>query len=118
MHRIARASQAAESTAVVMAATATAMRRALPALSATTDSASAQDEVDPYVDEMLRFRTMTALLYTYKDLRDDELGRYAAFLESPVGRWFTRVSRDALLDSLLQLQPERRPGALIRSAQR
>jgi hypothetical protein len=118
MQRISRASQAAESTAIVMAATAAAMRRALPGLSTPTDTTSAHDEVDSGVDEMLRFRTMTALLYTYKDLREDELGRYAAFLESPVGRWFTRVSRDALLDSLAPQQPERRPGALIRSAQR
>jgi hypothetical protein len=88
-------------------------------MSSATDAASAQDEVDPFVDEMLRFRTMTALLFTYRDLRDDELGRYAAFLEAPVGRWFTRITRDALLDSLTpQPQPERRPGALIRSAQR
>jgi hypothetical protein len=58
---------------------------------------------------------MTALLYTYRDLRDEELGRYAAFLESPVGRWFTRVSRDALLDSLM---PSQDRYALIRSAQR
>jgi len=118
MHRISRASQAAESMAVVMAATATAIRRALPAVSTTTHAVSVQDEPDPTVDEMLRFRTMTALLYTYKDLRDDELGRYAAFLESPVGRWFTRVCRDAVLDSLAPQQSEPRPGRLIRSAQR
>src|SRR5262245_47030009 len=118
MHRISRASQAAESTAVVMAATATAIRRAPPAASTTADVAIMQDKPDPTVDEMLRFRTMTALLYTYKDVRDDELGRYAQFLESPVGRWFTRISRDALLDSLTPQQPEPRPGRLIRSAQR
>jgi hypothetical protein len=117
MHRVARASQAAETTAVVLAATGAALRRAIPALSAMEGGATLQDEVDPDVDEMLRFRTMTALLFTYRDLRDEELSRYAAFLESPVGRWFTRVSREALLDSLMP-PSERSPGALIRSAQR
>ena len=117
VHRVARASQAAESTAVVLAATGAALRRALPTLSAIEGSATPRDEVDPGVDEMLRFRTMTALLFTYQDLRDDELGRYAAFLESPVGRWFTRVTRDALLDSLMPPR-EGSPGAPVRSAQR
>src|SRR5262249_59493441 len=59
MHRISRASQAAESTAVVMAATATAIRRVLPAAFTTTGAAGSQDEPDYSVDEMLRFRTMT-----------------------------------------------------------
>src|SRR5262249_35835812 len=118
IHRVARASQAVEGTGIVLAATEAAVRRALPGQAATANDVVALGEVDPRVDEALRFRIMTALVYTYKDLREDELGRYAAFLESPVGRWFTRVSRDALLDSLAPQQPERRPGALIRSAQR
>ena len=117
IHRVARASQAVESTGIVLAATGAAVRRALPGLTVTTDEAVALGDVDPGVDEALRFRIMTALVYTYRDLRDEELGRYAIFLESPIGRWFTRVSRDALLDSLMP-SPERRPGALIRSAQR
>jgi len=117
IHRISRASQSAETTAVVMAATGAALRRAIPPLSMPSGSVREQEDVDPAVDEMLRFRSMTALLFTYKDLRDEELLRYAAFLESPVGRWFTRVSRDALLDSLLPPR-EQKPGAPIRSAQR
>ena len=117
MHRVARASQAVEATAVVLATTGAALRRALPQLTTSAAGAGERDEVDPEVDEMLRFRTMTALLFTYQDLRDDELGRYATFLESPVGRWFTRVSRDALLDSLMPPR-DQKPGALIRSAQR
>ncbi len=117
MHRISRASQSAETTAVVMAATSAALRRAIPALGTSTGNAREPEDVDPAVDDLLRFRSMTALLFTYKDLRDEELARYAAFLESPVGRWFTRVSRDALLDSLLPLR-DQKPGAFIRSAQR
>jgi hypothetical protein len=43
---------------------------------------------------------MVSLLFTYRDLSDADLGRYVSFLESPTGRWFTRIVQSAFLTSL------------------
>ena len=103
VHRVDRAGDVTASTAVVMDATSAAVLRAVAAFMAPRDiprGAREQPQVSPTVDELFRFRIMTSLLFTYRDLRDEELGRYATFLESPTGRWFTQIIRAALVESL------------------
>lgn len=43
--------------------------------------------------------TKISLLYTYRDLSDAELERYATFGESESGRWYNRVLQKALLET-------------------
>ncbi|MFQ5932222.1 MAG: DUF4124 domain-containing protein [Nitrospiraceae bacterium] len=44
----------------------------------------------------VRDQTAAHLLYAYQSLTDEELKEYLRFLESDHGRWFVRVSREAL----------------------
>ncbi|HEV8227118.1 MAG TPA: hypothetical protein VGQ74_08940, partial [Methylomirabilota bacterium] len=74
-------------------------------------------KANPMVDENARVRTMVSLLFTYRDLSDADLGRYVSFLESPTGRWFTRIVQSAFLTSLDpfdQPKPARARGAVMK----
>ena len=51
-------------------------------------------------DLILSDLRMVSLFFTYRDLSDADLGRYVSFLESPTGRWFTRIVQSAFLTSL------------------
>ncbi len=51
-------------------------------------------------DEWARFDNITTMLLAYRSLSDDELGRYVEFFESPVGRWFSEVYRNSLVDAI------------------
>ena len=46
--------------------------------------------------------TTDTFLYAYRSLSDDELGRYADFLESDEGREYTSVATSALKDVLYE----------------
>jgi len=110
IHRVDRASEATETSAAVMAATATAIRRAIiptgPGSMARHFPAPEREPINPTaLDETLRFRTVASLLFTYRELDDRDLARYAAFLESPTGRWFSRITRAAFVDALLPARP-------------
>jgi hypothetical protein len=103
IHRLERATDATEGSAVVLAAAGAALRKALrpfvsPAVMAQPEKGGSK--ANPGVDENARFRTMVSLLFTYRDLSDADLGRYVSFLESPTGRWFTRIVQSAFLTSL------------------
>jgi hypothetical protein len=103
VHRADRAGEVTETSALVIGATIGAVRAAVAPIStsgALPRGARDPRDAGPAVDEVFRFRTVASLLFTYRDLRDAELERYVAFLESPTGRWFTRVARQALLDAL------------------
>jgi hypothetical protein len=104
-----------------MAAAGAALRRTLgpfvsPAGIAPRDVAGQQ--AVPAIDENYRLRIMISLLFTYRDLSDAELGRYVGFLESPTGRWFTRVTHLAFLASLEPFDQPRRAGAVIAAGKR
>jgi uncharacterized protein DUF4124 len=106
LHRLDRAGDVTELSAVVLGAAGAALNQTVaPFLSpgALPRTAMSAEANRPPMDEMFRFRVMTALAFAYHGLSDDELGRYATFLESATGRWFTQVSRAALLGSLEQV---------------
>jgi hypothetical protein len=108
VHRADRAGEMTETSAVVIGATIGALRKTVAlviAPGAMPRGAPDPRDIVPAVDEMFRFRAVVSLLFAYRDLRDAELDRYAAFLESPTGCWFTRVTRQALVDSLQTPQP-------------
>ena len=113
IHRLERAGDVAQSSAIVMAAAGAALRRTLrPFL---TPAGVAQRDVDGQqvgstLDENYRLRIMLSLLFTYRDLSDAELGRYVSVLESPAGRWFTQVSHSAFLASLEPLEQPKQTG--------
>ncbi len=98
VHRAERATDATETSAVIMAATIDALRRAMAPLSG--GKAAELDVIDQGVNELLRFRTVTAFLFMYRELGDADLAGYVGFLESPTGHWFTAITRAAILDSL------------------
>jgi len=103
IHRLERAADATEGSAVVLAAAGAALRKALrpfvsPAVMPQPEKG--RSTANQVVDENARFRTMVSLLFTYRDLSDADLGRYVSFLESPTGRWFTRIVQSAFLTSL------------------
>jgi hypothetical protein len=107
IHRLERATDATEGSAVVLAAAGAALRKTLrpfvsPAAMAQPEKGGpkASPSPTPTVDDNARFRTMVSLLFTYRDLSDADLGRYVSFLESPTGRWFTRIVQSAFLTSL------------------
>ena len=45
---------------------------------------------------------MASVAFTYSALSDGELEDYVAVLESPPGRWLTRVTRAALVEAFQQ----------------
>jgi hypothetical protein len=120
IHRLERATDATEGSAVVLAAAGAALRKALrpfvsPAVMAQPEKGGSK--ASPMVDENARFRTMVSLLFTYRDLSDADLGRYVSFLESPTGRWFTRIVQSAFLTSLDpfdQSKPARARGTVVK----
>jgi len=121
IHRLERAGEVTDSSATVAAAAVAALRRAVAPF--VSPGAMARDGADgqpasPTIDEGYRLRIMTSLLFTYRDLRDADLGRYVSVLESPTGRWFTQVSRSAFLASLDTPNPRERPRVDATAGQR
>jgi len=121
IHRLERAGEVTDSSATVAAAAVAALRRTVTPLVSrgvmTKDGADGQ-QASSAVDEGYRLRIMTSLLFTYRDLRDADLGRYVSVLESPTGRWFTQVSRSAFLASLETLDERERLRANTTAGQR
>lgn len=103
IQRLERARDVEQGSALVLAAAGIALDRSLASSSAGSPTAAP-------ADENARFRTMTSLHFTYQELSDVELARYVGFLESPTGRWFTSVTRAAVLASLRPLGDPGRPG--------
>jgi hypothetical protein len=102
VHRVDRAGEVTETSAVLIGAVSVALRDTMAPFVVPRPIArvNGQPEARPAIDETFRFRIVSSLLFAYRDLSDTELGRYAVFLESPDGRWFTRAVRTALIDSL------------------
>jgi hypothetical protein len=50
----------------------------------------------PVVGQSVR----VAYLYRYRGVSDENLGHYAAFLESESGAWYTRATQEAILEAL------------------
>lgn len=109
VHRLERAKEVGHGSALVLAAAGTALERSLT-------SGQTSPPVVATMDESTRFRTMTSLLFTYRELSDTELARYVTFLETPTGRWFTRVTRAALLASLGSSEPPLRGAPRARAS--
>ena len=103
IHRLERAKEVGQGSALVLAAAGTALERSI------TSEQLSPAVVAP-MDDDARFRIMTSLHFTYYGLSDTELARYVAFLESPTGRWFTSVIRSTVLASLGALGDTWRPG--------
>jgi hypothetical protein len=61
--------------------------------------------------EPLRQQLQVAMLYTYRDVSDEELAEYLAYWETEDGRWLTRTTNRALLDAMSAASRE--AGALI-----
>jgi hypothetical protein len=103
IHRLERATDATEGSAMVLAAAGAALRKTLRPFVSTdvmVQLESGGSKPRPSVDENARFRSMVSLFFTYRDLSDADLGRYVGFLESPTGRWFTRTVQSSFLTSL------------------
>lgn len=121
IQRLERAGEVTDSSAVVAAAAVAALRRTMAPFAAPgvmTQSGVDGQQAGTAIDENYRFRIMTSLLFTYRDLRDAELGRYVSVLESPTGRWFTQVTRVAFLTSLEAPAPRERTGGSAKAATR
>ncbi len=54
----------------------------------------------PALEEGFRRQVQGFLLFAYRDLSDEELGRLVAFLESDGGRWFTAAYNESLRAAL------------------
>lgn len=69
----------------------------------TPDGQRWANEAEPSLERRLAlvewraFDTMVGLLTAYAPLSDAELQELVSFLESPAGRWFAALYRDALL---------------------
>ena len=109
IHRLERAGEVTDSAATVAAAAVVALRRTVTPFVSRGVLDQGGLERQPAIDESYRFRIMTSLLFTYRDLSDAELGRYVIFLESPTGRWFSQITRQAFLASLENPDPRERP---------
>jgi hypothetical protein len=121
IHRLERAGDVAQGSAIVMEAAGAALRRTLrpfvaPAGIAQRDGDGQQ--VGSTLDENYRLRIMLSLLFTYHDLSDAELGRYVDVLESPTGRWFTQLSHSAFLASLEPLEQPKQTGVVTSAGKR
>ena len=62
------------------------------------------------LEERFRPQVMAFLLFAYRDVSDEELGRLLAFLESDGGRWFTAAYNESLRAAL-----RRGAGRLLRA---
>ena len=113
LHRIERAADVSLSSLAVGDAVRLAVRQSLGPVA---DPASAgQGGPAPFrlpVGEEHRLRVLLSMLLAYRDVGEADLGRYAAFLESPSGLWLTRVTHQALLAALAAEGPSApsRPG--------
>jgi hypothetical protein len=121
IHRLEKAGEVTQGSAIVLAAAGAALRRTLrpfvsPAIMAQPDRDGQQ--ASPAIDELSRFRTMVSLLFTYRELSDAELGRYVSVLESPTGRWFNQVTHAAFLASLEPLDQPKQAGVTTAAGRR
>jgi len=118
IHRLERAGEVTDSSATVAAAAVVALRRTVTPFASRGVLDQGGLDRPPAIDESYRFRIMTSLLFTYRDLSDAELGRYVTFLESSTGRWFSQITRQAFLASLETPDPRERQGAATAAGNR
>jgi Domain of unknown function (DUF4124) len=116
IHRLERAADVTENSAMVLAGVRAAVRKAVaplvgPAVMATR-AADGQAALRAPIGEQFRLHVMLALLFAYAELHDADLGRYVSFLESTTGRWFTRITHRAFL-AALETPVERGPSATV-----
>ncbi len=69
-----------------------------PAPGSVEHGLQAIEQERPRIEQALTLRH----LFTYRNASDDDLTKYIEFMESPAGKWFTRVSREALTAALDQ----------------
>ncbi len=116
IHRLERAADVTESSAMVLAGAGAAMRKAVAPLVGPavipTRAADGQAAFRTPIDEQFRLGIMLSLLFAYAELGDADLGRYVSFLESTTGRWFTRITHKAFL-AALETPVERGPPAAV-----
>jgi hypothetical protein len=116
IHRLERAADVTENSAMVLAGAGAAIRRAAAPVAGPavipTRAADSQAALRPPIDEVFRLRIMLSLLFAYAELRDADLDRYVTILESTTGRWFTRITHEAFL-AALETPVERRPSAAV-----
>ena len=104
LQRLMRATYATEMTLRVirttMAGIATAVNAALdrPAPS-PAELAEAESDLES-ARSQIEDRILARLLFTYRDVTDDDLSAYITFWESDTGQWFNRVSSDGYLEAI------------------
>jgi hypothetical protein len=54
------------------------------------------EENRPNMVEGMRTKVLTTNLYTYRYASDDDLEKYVAFCESPLGQWWDGVRYNAI----------------------
>ena len=121
IHRLERAADVTESSAMILAGVGAAIRRAAAPLGGPavipTRAADGQAALRSPTDEHFRLGVMLSLLFAYVELGDADLGRYVSFLESTTGRWFTRITHKAFL-AALETPVEQGPPAAVSTADR
>jgi hypothetical protein len=98
-----RAKELARRTVTVMVrSTVTAANASLPA-----DKRATSSQVDEAIfrtlasiDPTLRQAVRLSMLYTYRDLTDDDLRAYIKFLDSELGRWYVQTGIDANMKAI------------------
>ncbi len=109
LHRIERAADVARNSLALRNAVGTTVQRSLGAAVRGAAQASEPIPFRPPIGEDAQRGVMLSMLLAYRELSDADLGRYASFLESPGGRWLTRVTHQALLASLAPDTPRDGP---------
>jgi hypothetical protein len=121
IHRLERAADVTESSAMILAGVGAALRRAAAPLGGPAVSPTRADDGQAALrtptDEHFRLGVMLSLLFAYAELGNADLGRYVSFLESMTGRWFTRITHKAFL-AALETPVERGPPAAVSTAGR
>jgi hypothetical protein len=116
IHRLERAADVTESSAMILAGVGAAIRRAAAPLGGpAVNPARAADGQSAFrtpTDEHFRLGVMVSLLFAYAELSDADLGRYVSFLESTTGRWFTWITHKAFL-AALETSVEQGPSAAV-----
>ena len=104
VRRLDQATRATEISVEILSTMARAIARgaaaAHPGPASPADVESAIAAQHPAMLRAAEIYTLTALLYTYRDLSPQHFAEYLAFFDSPAGRWYSQTVGDAYQRSM------------------
>ena len=83
-----------------------ALEATVPPEERDTLGSAEQEQMIKEMEEPLKEMTLNSLLFTYKDVTDEELQQYIDFYETENGKWFIQLLNDSIVNAMQESSKE------------